>query len=278
LELRHRDEFPLAQLMYQGSQSVGTWLEQHGILLSRELHMTDDASRFLPVAEGKATDGLPLHEGKTIHQFTDHWNTTPRYAVAADALRDKPRTLEALRYYRAACRDVASATNERTAIAAMLPPGVVCGHTISVERGPGLRANAQALLLVALLNSFPFDWLLRLKAASHVSLYILAELPIPHLPADAQRLLARAALHLCCNHAGFASLWREQVGVNWREASPGPTWPIVSLERDRWQLRAAIDAVVAQCYGLNRAQYERILGSFSHKSFPDAPVLCLDAF
>ena len=31
-------------------------------------------------------------------------------------------------------------------------------------------------------------------------------------------------------------------------------------------------------YGLDRAQYERVLASFSHKSFPAAPVLCLAAF
>ena len=277
LELRHRDELALAQLMFQDRQPLGKWLEQHRISLSRELHMTDDAPRFLPMVEG-TTDRLPLHEGKTIHQFSDRWNTAPRYAVATCALIDKPRTVEAMRYYRAACRDVAGATNERTAIATLLPPGVVCGHTISVERSPGQRANAQALLLVALLNSFPFDWLLRLKAASHVSLYILADLPVPHLPTHAQCVLVHAALRLCCNHAGFAPLWREQLGDAWREAMPGQTWPIVSNERDRWHLRAVIDAVVAQCYGLDRAQYQRILAGFSHKSFPDAPALCLGAF
>ena len=30
--------------------------------------------------------------------------------------------------------------------------------------------------------------------------------------------------------------------------------------------------------GLSRAQYERILASFSHKSFPAAPAFCLAAF
>jgi len=39
-----------------------------------------------------------------------------------------------------------------------------------------------------------------------------------------------------------------------------------------------MDAVVAHAYSLNRAQYERILASFSHKSFPAAPALCLAAF
>jgi hypothetical protein len=46
----------------------------------------------------------------------------------------------------------------------------------------------------------------------------------------------------------------------------------------RWRVRAAMDAVVAQAYGLERAQYERILSGFSHKSFPAAAALCVAAF
>jgi hypothetical protein len=39
-----------------------------------------------------------------------------------------------------------------------------------------------------------------------------------------------------------------------------------------------MDVVVALAYGLDRAQYERVLSSFSHKSFPSASGLCLAAF
>ena len=39
-----------------------------------------------------------------------------------------------------------------------------------------------------------------------------------------------------------------------------------------------MDAVIAHAYRLGRAQYERILTSFSHKSFPAAPAFCLAAF
>jgi hypothetical protein len=46
----------------------------------------------------------------------------------------------------------------------------------------------------------------------------------------------------------------------------------------RWAVRAAIDAVVAQAYGLSRDQYAHLLGSFSHRCYPKAPELCLVAF
>jgi hypothetical protein len=53
---------------------------------------------------------------------------------------------------------------------------------------------------------------------------------------------------------------------------------VLAAEVDQWRVRASMDAVVAHAYSLSRAQYERILASFSHKSFPAAPALCLAAF
>ncbi|HME23677.1 MAG TPA: hypothetical protein VKI44_20515 [Acetobacteraceae bacterium] len=287
LELRDSKDIVLARRMLVGHQRFGKWLEVVGISLSRELHMTDDAARFTSISQDQrslCSDELqgrgymPVHEGKTVHQFSDRWGAPPRYAVRIADLADKPQSVGSARHYRAACREVARSTDERTAIATMLPPGVLCGHTISVERRPDRRPNAAALSLVAVVNSFPFDWLLRQKAAAHVSLYILSELSAPRLAANAVRLLAHATLRLCCNHRGFAPLWREQLGDAWREAAPRRSWPVIAAEADRWRLRAAMDAVIAQAYGLSRAQYERVLGSFSHKSFPAAPALCRAAF
>ena len=150
---------------------------------------------------------------------------------------------------------------------------MICGHTINVERRPSQRPNAAALTLVAVLNSFAFDWMLRQKAAAHVSLYILRELPIPLLAPNADRFLAHATLRLSCDHRGFLPLWREQVGTVWREASKRCSWPALPAAESRWRLRAAMDAIVASAYGLDRADYQHILGSFSRKSFTHAPTL-----
>jgi hypothetical protein len=140
------------------------------------------------------------------------------------------------------------------------------------------RTNATALALVATMNSFGFDWVLRQKVGVHVSIYILADLPLPKFSKTADAFLAHGCLRLCCNHAGFAPLWRDQLGSAWSEIAPEREWPAISGELDRWQLRAAMDAVIARGYGLSRTEYERVLGSFSHKSFPAAPDLCLAAF
>ena len=149
-------------------------------------------------------------------------------------------------------------------IACIAPPGTVFGHTATVEKTPWGRPIASALALCALFNSFPFDWLVRQKAATHLSLYMLRGLPVPAFSDSESRFLAGAALRLSCNHSGYDELWRDQAGA--AQEPPGSA------------LRAEIDAVVARCYGLDRSQYDHLLRAFSHRSRPEVPALCLAAF
>jgi hypothetical protein len=85
-------------------------------------------------------------------------------------------------------------------------------------------------------------------------------------------------LRLCCPTNSFDALWREQVGEAWCEPKPPFTWPVLEGDDARWAVRAAIDAVVADAYGLSRDQYALVLSTFSHKSYPKAPALCVAAF
>ena len=126
-----------------------------------------------------------------------------------------------------------------------------------------------ALQLCAVINSFTFDWTLRQKAAATVNLFILEACPVCDLPDAASRFLAHGALRLSCNHAAYAPLWQEQLGTAWHEAiiARQLAGDRVSTTA-RWQLRAAMDAVVAQAYGLTRADYAHVLASFAHKHFP----------
>jgi hypothetical protein len=52
----------------------------------------------------------------------------------------------------------------------------------------------------------------------------------------------------------------------------------LETDDERWAVRAAIDAVVADAYGLSRDQYAHVLSTFSHASYPKAPELCLARF
>lgn len=271
LELRATADLEVARRLFSQGGTVAEWCRTRGIAFGCDLHMTADSKLFLGRGPRSVPGTLPMHEGKTIHQFTDSWGDGPRYAVPESKL--SLRTAQAAKQYRLAFRDIARSTDERTMIAMVGPPGVVFGHTANVERSPHQRAISDALVLCALLNSYPFDWLARQKAAAHLSLYLVGSLPMPNLQPYQRAFLARAALRLICNHKDYARLWREQTGTSWRDG-----WPMVPGQAERWQVRAEIDAVVAHAYGLNRAQYERVLKSFSHKSFPEAPRFCLTAF
>ncbi|MDR3529626.1 MAG: hypothetical protein P4L90_03565 [Rhodopila sp.] len=260
LELRGNIDLAIAERLFAHPDRLGAWCVDRHIRLGRDLHMTDDAGGFKRIGAGD----LVLHEGKTFHQYSDSWDTKPRYSVMSHGLR--PAIADAARYYRLVFRDIAQANNERTMIACLAPPGVVFGHTATVEKAPWARVTADALVLGALFNSFPFDWLVRQKTATHLSLYILNALPVPRFSDAARRFLAHGALRLSCNHAGYAALWWEQV-----RADQTP------LEA-HWDLRARTDAVVADAYGLDRDCYDHVLRSFNHRSHPAAAALCLAAF
>jgi len=132
--------------------------------------------------------------------------------------------------------------------------------------------------MIAILNGFTFDWLGRQYLATNLNLFILNILPVP-ATAKLSRLLSHLSLRLTCNHSGYSPLWREQVGEAWREEGKPPmTWPVLAGDDERWVIRSAIDAVVADAYGLSRDQYAHVLSTFSHASYRKAPELCLARF
>ena len=269
LELRGTADLAIAQHMFVGRTDMKTWLNQHRIVFGREAHMTDDSHRFSPIATGNA---LPLHEGKTFHQYTDRWKAAPRYALRLDAIADKPAWFRASGHFRLVFREIARSTDERTMIAAIMPPGHLFGHKATCEKTPWARLDSAALTLCAVFNSFVFDWCVRQKTAASMSLFMLNSCPAPDLSETAARFLALGALRLSCNHSGYEPLWRGQFGDGHRFPSQPETPETRSL------LRAALDATVAHAYGLTRDRYRRILSSFTHKSNASAPDRCLTAF
>ncbi|MFM8277570.1 MAG: hypothetical protein ACKN89_11410, partial [Cyanobium sp.] len=294
LELRGEEDADAAKTLFSSGEMVDGFTGRSAVRLGVEIDMSKGA-HFFTAADSVIRDGsdgrdpavslrlrsqgfLLLHEGKTFHQFDDRWESPPRYLVAIQAIRDKAAWLVPAQYYRLAFRDIARSTDERTGIFCVLPPGILCGNKAPCERQPETRPTSASLLLAAIANSFPFDFSLRMKVQATVNLFILNGCPFPSLDRLRQIFLAHTALRLSCNHSGFADLWAEQVGKCWREPKPEYEWPVLSAEDTRWECRAAIDAVVADAYDLSRHQYEHILSTFSHASYPKAPYLCLEAF
>lgn len=289
IEATSRVQVEILERLFRAGTPCGSWFDTNVVEPSTsELPMLG-GNAFVPVdgtdvrvpsesSTHVAARLLPLHEGKTLHQFDDLWPTPPRYLVRMQALEDRPRWLKLFQYFRFGYREVSNGTNERTAIAAIMPPPTVSARTVASDLRAADHPAHLSLQLCAVFNCFSFDFALRATAQAHVTMFLVRRLPFPTLSAGAASLLAHSALRLTCNHAGFAPLWTEQVGDEWRGPTPKHTWPVLAGDDARWAVRAAVDAVVADAYGLTRAQYAHVLGSFSHKSYPKAPALCLAAF
>ena len=79
--------------------------------------------------------------------------------------------------FRLAYRDVASATNRTTLIAAIVPARTVTVHTVFCLQSR-LALDAQRVLC-ALLNSYPANYLVRRRVTTHVTASIIGRLPVP---------------------------------------------------------------------------------------------------
>ena len=294
LELRWTEDLVCAETCLANAEPFHQACARRGIQLGRELNSSDDSPIFAPTADLLRPDEDPrcpetasailergylvLHEGRTFHQYTDRWEDRNRYCVPLQRIADRASVLVNTRFFKLSYRKISASTNERTAIFAMLQPGVVGVDYSPTEQQPRQRPSKAALEVLAVSDSFPADFCLRLYVSSStVNYFFLSRMAFPKdVPSP---LLSHSALRLSCNHPGYAPLWREQLGDEWREPGKPPfTWPVLAGDDARWAVRAAIDAVVADAYGLSREQYAHVLSTFSHTSYRNAPELCLAKF
>lgn len=175
----------------------------------------------------------PVFEGKNIDQFLTAtkpirwWLSVER---AEHKHRKAPRRLPLLSF-----RDTASNTNERTCIAAVLPP-----HSGATETLAGLLVeNVDADSAASVLNSLSFDFLLRLRTAgTHVSFTYMRPMPVP--PADVANRLPRIPTQLA-----------------WEAGTKH-----ITNKKDLWPLLWEANRAVAEAYGLSADDFEHVMASF----------------
>jgi hypothetical protein len=149
--------------------------------------------------------------------------------------------------------DVTSATNERTAIPAIVPL-VGIGHTFPVAFSRVSPENSVAL--IAAQSSFVFDYVSRQKVSdAHMKLFLWKQLPVPH-PMDIEP------------HLRFvSSRMRELVFTAW-DMQPFASDlgdfgnPFVWDEERRFVMRAELDALFFHVYGIERDDVEYIMDTF----------------
>ena len=139
----------------------------------RELNASDDRGHFEPFEDSHTA--RPVIEGKQIEPFRVHVDRS-RYQLKAGAPDRVPRRV------RLAYRDVASATNRLTLIAALVPARVVTTHTLFCLKTP-LPLDAQHVLC-GLLNSYVANYLVRFRVNTHVTVSLISRLPVPLIEPD----------------------------------------------------------------------------------------------
>jgi hypothetical protein len=192
----------------------------------RELNASDDRGLFEP--RQVESDARLVVEGKQIEPFR----------VALDACRLQLRCGAATRAVphraRLAYRDVASATNRLTLIAAIVPARAVTTHTLFCLKTKLPLADQQ--VLCALLNSFVANYLVRMRVNTHVTVALVSKLFVPVIREG---------------HPLFEAL---------RSRSEHLTR--VSVSVDEAPEYAELQALAAHAYGLTREEFEHIASTF----------------
>ena len=199
------------------------WAVQFG----RELNATEDRFAFTPF-DGDP-QARPVIEGKQIGPFRVSLDGC-RHQLAAGA----PQRVHVPRRPRLAYRDVASATNRLTLIAAIVPARCVTTHTLFCLKTP--LPSAQQHVLCALLNSFVANYLVRLRVNTHVTVSLVSRLPVPF--AD----------------PGSAAF--DRLRVLSRTLSEAAE-PFEAMEE-----YAELQALAADLYALTPEDFEHVLGTF----------------
>ena len=199
------------------------------VRFGRELNATDDRAHFVAL-DGARRRLLPIVEGKLLAPFRAELDraTSGIAAKAAARLVDRASFERA----RIAYRDVASATNKLTLIAAVLPAGAISTHTVFVSKGP--LDDRSMWCLLGLLNSFVANYLVRLNVTTHVTAAMMARLRVPRPPegSPAFEQLVVLARALAADFAGGGEHY------------------------------ARLNAIVANLYGLTIDEYQYLVGTF----------------
>jgi len=180
--------------------------------------------------------------------------------------------------YRIVFRDITKFTNERTIIASVIPPDVVCTNTLHTIRPYRIDPDEEDLYenplhsvykrvftdrslfaALGLINSIPFDYLMRTKIDTHIVMYKFEESQVPRLTEGDEWFdhIWRRAARLNCYGEDFAEMRERLGGID----------PAMNPD-EREEVQAELDAAAFHAYGLDREQTKFILDDFYQVNNP----------
>ena len=221
--------------------------------------------RYLPLYEGKMATFYDHRAADVVESPTaSKRQRQPRY-LSSDEKADPSRLAIPLDWVNArevealvdeagkwllGMNDVTSATNERTTVCTALP------ISAAGDSEPLLRTMVHPHLLMAILNSFPLDYVARQKLGGmHMRFGYLKQLPVltpvtiqPHLPLIAPSIME--LVYTAWDMTSFASQ------LNYR----GP--PFRWGDSRRALLRAQLDALMFHLYGIGHDDVSYVIDTF----------------
>lgn len=196
-EVRGATEWKLFTRMHAAGPAFGSPQSWWCPSLMREVDMTRDRPLF---TRSPGVGSVAVVEGRMVHQYRigvksyqsgtgrravwtangpGHSRIEPQFWMPRDAIPLSAR--ERLDRIRVGFCDITGQTNERSMLASLIPPGVICGNKVpTIAFGVDDAAQYDATLLwLAIANSIPFDWFLRRIITTTVNYFLLLSVPFP---------------------------------------------------------------------------------------------------
>ncbi len=260
-EVRNEKQLQVFHKLYRMHPLLGDESKGWSVALIQELNRTTDSDLFRD--DGK---GWPLIEGKNFHQFIPDYEK-PVYTVdpeAGLARTSRHREFKSKNKFihdnvRLAFRNVASSTNVRGMIACILPPRTFSPHSVATVV-PILSDNSDydksyislIAYLTGIINSFVFDFLLRARVTMNLSFFYIYQTPIPFdFTGDVAKRIEFISAVLSSQSEKYSAF-----------ASSFNIKPVRLAMKERIELLAELNALVARHYGLSRIDLIVILESF----------------
>lgn len=252
-EVRSRDDLLISSKMmgFPFLETPGSFSERLELKTGLSLQKVSKLRERPP-----GSSGLLVCGGRTIQQYGVDMSASYWVDEKEAASRERYSEPAGAQAYHLALRSIVSSTNTRTLVSTILPPRVVCDHSVMSET-PAALGSWERFFLVALFNSFCLDYLVRQRLGGmRVFRSLLMTLPIPRVePADARlRSIALRAARLICTTPDFDAAARD---VGLRGERDGVEAPV-----ERMRLQAEIEGLVAHLYTLTEQEFAHILSTF----------------
>lgn len=259
-EVKNSDEWRLFRRMQERGVDPSDTSSPWHLEFCREVDMTRDRPNFrrepgngtLPLVEGRMVQPhrLGAKEYLSGEGRRARWGNlqpgesriAPQFWIHPGSLAPEARSRVCR--LRAGFCDIVGQTNERTMMAALIPPGLASGNKVPTVLFPNDQSEERMLLWVGVVNSLPFDWLMRRIVTTTVNYFVLLSVRLPELATDS--VPGRRLIDITRRLGELDRVGRASRNLFWKIA----------------ELRAEADALVARAYGCTDKHVRLIMNDF----------------